>query len=332
MKVLIWAICLLVGAFIQVLCLDYNGITGALPKIVVYGAVYAVARFLCKKYEEKRARKSPATIIKKETVQRGTPVEQERKDLTEKAEITHTKFCPQCSNTLPEDSEFCHFCGAKLDVLANSHDVDSNETSPPEPKNVPIMISTEEATSQKAETPASIHIQPVYQVDTRKNQKKRYCKYCGGVVSSETKKCTSCGKQYFRLPKYLGTGLLAVLSVALVGLNVYQYVQGEALRKELEEAMEKIETQKVNITDRDQIIYNYKQTIKKLERESDTRLDLWLKAEPKARFLDDHVVIIGDSNNKYHKFGCEDLDLSYFYAYNTENAISQGYRACNKCN
>jgi AraC-like DNA-binding protein len=49
-------------------------------------------------------------------------------------------------------------------------------------------------------------------------------------------------------------------------------------------------------------------------------------------FYERHVVIVGDDGTrKYHKYGCDDLDTSYFWAYNTEKAEQLGYYACPKC-
>lgn len=53
----------------------------------------------------------------------------------------------------------------------------------------------------------------------------------------------------------------------------------------------------------------------------------------KTNFLDNYVVIISaNDQNTYHKYGCEKLDLSEFWIYNTELANSYGYQACPNCN
>ena len=56
-------------------------------------------------------------------------------------------------------------------------------------------------------------------------------------------------------------------------------------------------------------------------------------ATEKSSFLDDYIVIVSAKDQtKYHKYGCYELDLSEFWAYNTELAKSYGYTACSKCN
>lgn len=53
----------------------------------------------------------------------------------------------------------------------------------------------------------------------------------------------------------------------------------------------------------------------------------------KEQFLDDYIVIIGVNDTlNYHKYGCPNLDLTEFYAYNTEFAKACGYTACTLCN
>lgn len=102
---------------------------------------------------------------------------------------------------------------------------------------------------------------------------------------------------------------------------------------------EKLEKATNTISINDTIISTQKKTISKqkseiadLEKEVARYNAEWIKSFDKTWFMDNCVVIVGDSNNKYHKYGCEDLDLSYFYVFNVENARAQGYRACSKCN
>ena len=53
----------------------------------------------------------------------------------------------------------------------------------------------------------------------------------------------------------------------------------------------------------------------------------------KSSFLDDYIVIVSAKDqSKYHKYGCSELDLSEFWAYNTDLAKSYGYTACPLCN
>lgn len=55
------------------------------------------------------------------------------------------------------------------------------------------------------------------------------------------------------------------------------------------------------------------------------------RLEQAANFLDQYIVIISDDGtNLYHRYGCEDLDTSYFWAYNI-NAATGDYDPCPVC-
>lgn len=59
--------------------------------------------------------------------------------------------------------------------------------------------------------------------------KNRFCKLCGSSIDPFTKKCTGCGKQYFRLPVRKESNFIpkvvVFLSLLIVGLCIYRNVQ-----------------------------------------------------------------------------------------------------------
>lgn len=60
-----------------------------------------------------------------------------------------------------------------------------------------------------------------------KEPKIRYCKLCSGLIDSDTKKCTSCGKQYFKIKitkNIIVVSALSFVIAALGGLNIWQCV------------------------------------------------------------------------------------------------------------
>lgn len=60
---------------------------------------------------------------------------------------------------------------------------------------------------------------------------------------------------------------------------------------------------------------------------------LYNEQEDKVKFMDDHVVIVPEYTNIYHKYECQYLDLTNGgYIFNPENAEAQGYKACKHCN
>lgn len=197
-----------------------------------------------------------------------------------------------------------------------------------------VSPAASEAFSAPGEAPAAPgDIPPSTQPGGEKPAKRqRYCKRCGELVHPKTKQCQGCGKQYFRVSRYVGVFVLAILCAALVGLNIFQYTQTLSAKERLERANDTISNNQQTISNQRETISAQRAKISALEDDVDIYKDLWMEDFDKAAFMDDYIVIIGEGNNLYHKYGCEDLDTTTFLAYNSENAKAQGYRACKKCN
>ncbi len=52
----------------------------------------------------------------------------------------------------------------------------------------------------------------------------------------------------------------------------------------------------------------------------------------KARFLDNHIAIVTNGGEKYHRYDCQYVKGKNFFAYNSEAAKSRGYTPCSVCN
>lgn len=116
----------------------------------------------------------------------------------------------------------------------------------------------------------------------------RYCKYCGKPINGTSKKCTGCGKQYFRAKLFWTVlSIIVLIWICLVS-----------------------------------IIFNviFLNTIESHEVD-----------EEKVEFMDSHVVIVNTKYNKYHKYGCNDLDMDGILVFNEYNAEKKGYIPCRKC-
>lgn len=132
--------------------------------------------------------------------------------------------CIKCNNLLPDDSEFCQYCGARIENTADKNDAnDSKEelqmptsdvvvaalekpepiiTAIPasEPINNPIELrfieedseSPKEAYNNSTETKEERQVDIENPQGTNKKQKTRYCKKCGTMIDPKTKKCPNC--------------------------------------------------------------------------------------------------------------------------------------------
>lgn len=125
---------------------------------------------------------------------------------------------------LPDDSEFCQYCGARIKNTADKNDANDSkeELQMPTPD---VVVATQEKTEPiitaiPASEPINNPIEPLFieedsespkeaynnstetkeerQVDvenpqgTNKKQKTRYCKKCGTMIDPKTKKCPNC--------------------------------------------------------------------------------------------------------------------------------------------
>lgn len=173
-----------------------------------------------------------------------------------------------------------------------------------------------------------------------KKTKSRFCKHCGSPIDPATKKCTGCGKQYFRLPSRKGSSLVwkvvAVLSVIAVCLCIYRITQLEtrlsdmqSLATEQEAKIAELsktgESLQKRIAEKSSKVASLTGDINTLKRKNE-------KMEKVYDFCNDHVVVVSDDGTrKYHKIQCIYFDDSCFWAYNLEAAQQQGYKPCSFC-
>lgn len=119
-------------------------------------------------------------------------------------------ICPLCNKNLPDDSEFCQYCGAKISLnnLQDNPQVQQQIAFDKLNPNTTSMVNDEIQVKNKAKS--------------QKPPEKRYCKICGGLIDNKTKKCTSCGKQYSRVK--IGRILIGLLITAVVAVGIYTAV------------------------------------------------------------------------------------------------------------
>lgn len=182
-------------------------------------------------------------------------------------------------------------------------------------------------------------------------ENQRYCKLCGGVIDADSKRCTKCNKQYFKVTTGLVmTIIVCVIAICLVVLNVLQYTKSKediaaleeqnlAITQELGEKEKQLEDYKTQLQEKSSELDNLEASIDQLESEIENlevgidllEIDLEIMTS-QVEFYDKHVVFVSDDGtNVYHNLRCEDFDTSYFWAFNVELAETRGYDPCPKC-
>lgn len=229
-------------------------------------------------------------------------------------------ICNKCNHKLPDDSEFCQYCGSKIEkenvrqVNMVEEVIDADEKTKTAEIDLPDL---ENATVEETNTVVAEQKEKVYDLDEKKKEKKskvRFCKFCGGQIDAQTKKCSGCGKQYFKgikFNRFLTTVLiLSLLIISSIILNIVQILKINELNADIEYYTQKSSEQQTRIA-----------TLEKNIKERNNDLDFYLK----------YAVIVNDNSKKYHAHGCNDLEDSSFRIYNISQAENLGYSACSKC-
>ena len=199
-------------------------------------------------------------------------------------------ICRHCGKLLPDDSLFCQYCGASLEEWTERMAIEIESESP-----------TKAARAEPAAT-GSI----------------RYCQKCGGVVDPETKKCTKCGKQYFKFPtNMVRKGIAAFLFLVMAAGLIYLYTQNQALAQELD-----VKTKEAS---------RIEGQLKIADNNANDWREKYLSIYDEYWFYHNHAVIVQEGVTNYHSYGCPRLDYHYFWIYNTEAAIDQDYDPCPEC-
>ena len=127
-------------------------------------------------------------------------------------------ICPKCNKSLPVDSEFCQYCGNKIDRV-KSKSISDKELYVNEIKSTYSSETITNLIDNNKPITESINKE---EKEISNSNKNRYCKKCGNLIDLKTKKCSSCGKQYikFNSAKILITAFAFVILV----IGIYSLV------------------------------------------------------------------------------------------------------------
>ena len=195
-------------------------------------------------------------------------------------------------------------------------------------------------TSSKAPAGFVLLDEPIQSAPAPKKEKPikiRYCSSCGSVIDSKTKVCTGCGKQYFRGLRFTKFSItviaLALVIATLATLCVLQYVNTQELKDEISNLERQNNRKQSTINSLENEIYDLENEIYDLESEIEDLEDEKSEAQVKENFFDSHAeIVVNDGTDKYHKWGCSEIDLSNgFLILNSEAAEAAGYYKCPDC-
>lgn len=183
----------------------------------------------------------------------------------------------------------------------------------------------------------------------------RFCPFCGESISNTARpvskneertddthfserasavyeKNSKYGKQKRRGKIIIPIVILSLIAVALAGINFYQYNKTAELIEQTNDLQNTI-TEKDNlISSHQNVINTQKKTISELRAENDNLYSENFRQWQSLNFYESYAVIVPDDGTyTFHVYGCEDLDTSRFWIYNSDLAKSYGYKACPKC-
>lgn len=124
--------------------------------------------------------------------------------------------------------------------------------------------------------------------------------------------------------------LIAIFALLLIGLgisvtfNIIQYNENYHLKSKTSETEETLK-EKTKLAD------YYKERFQFYFNECNNYQSEIYDLEDKSDFMDDYIEIVGVDEYYYHKYGCDYLDDSSFWAFNSEAAKSKGYHKCPHC-
>jgi hypothetical protein len=170
-----------------------------------------------------------------------------------------------------------------------------------------------------------------------------YCKQCGSPLD-ENKKCTGCGKQYFKIPKIKTTTIIVsvfLVIVCLLGLGcLYLTQQNIMLKEEIDTVNEKYSIAEKNyknqLKEKDKLQSKYDELEKKYDKQVATNESLrenLYNYKLTAEVWDEYGAVTIDSDYKYyHTYTCDRIkSAENNYLCTKWDAEDMGYKPCPDC-
>lgn len=160
-----------------------------------------------------------------------------------------------------------------------------------------------------------------------------YCKYCGCEID-KNKKCTGCGKQYFKFPK-LHTVITCLLVFALIIVCISWYGLEEmyynvvAENTEIKSSYNELKTKYEEKQDELNEIESQRDKFKESNEHYQSLLSEYRET---AQFWNKYGAIITETGTKYHTYNCQYISgISDKYVMTIWEAEDAGYTPCSKC-
>lgn len=145
------------------------------------------------------------------------------------------------------------------------------------------------------------------------------CLKCGQLIPDDSDFCQYCGSR-------ITTGKIALQ---------YDDLEEEGSEESIASTSEQdhvFSPQETAISLQEAKISMQEREKEELENAADEAIRQLHTCIAKLRFYDKNVVIVPDDGKLlYHKYGCEELDLSSFWIYNTKLAEANSYKPCDYC-
>lgn len=209
----------------------------------------------------------------------------------------------------------------------NSHAEVASEAIEPEPEITEPSPAITDPTSPAPSTP-----------------KLRFCKHCGSPIDPATRKCTGCGKQYFRPPvlrkKYLfiAAGVLACAAVVVLMVNLTS--QKNAALSQVDELTARISQLEDTVAEKERQIEVYKRNedayqvkLARKTEEYDKLREENTMYKDFISFYEEYVACVGDTGDMiYHRFPCPYMEMDNNWdIFSVPYAKSRGYTPCPYC-